>query len=726
MIKQALATAVLLLIVAGSGRPGFAQDSTLFQQPTVNGTHIVFVYAGDLWIVPREGGDAQRLTTGVGEETDPYFSPDGSMVAFSGAYDGNRDVFVVPALGGVPKRLTYHPGADTAVGWTKDGTRVLFSSSRESYVNIFLRLYTVDLSGGFPTPVPLPMAERGSYSPDGLSLAYEPLAQWQPDWKRYRGGQQDVIWIARLSDSAVEKLPREHSIDRNPMWVDGRIYFLSDRGSSSGAVTLFAFDTTTKRVTQCVPPAALDIKSASAGPGVIAFERFGAISLYDVKTNTARPVPIRVSSDLLALRPRFEKVGTRVATSVSTSKVMAALSPSGARAVFEMRGEIVTVPADKGDPRVLTNTAGVMERDPSWSPDGKWIAYFSEASGEYELHVRDQRGTGEVRTIRPSSPQTFYFAPTWSPDSKRIAYFDKKLQLWYVELDKSTPVKVDANPIGFNEDVMVPAWAPDSRWIAYSKQLPNLLRAVFAYSLETGKITQLTDGLSDARYPAFDREGKYLYFTASTDLGPSISWIDLSSIDHQATRSVYAMVLRNDLPSPLAPESDEEKVADEKKGRRQGARRRETARRGQAIRRGKAARGCRRQETGGTGAHRRRRHRAAHRRAPDPGQAVRGPRRGQGRHDLPGRESARRRRRCRTGERHGAQVRPREAQVRQGARRRLRVRGVGQRREGPVPPGDGSREQVGHRKCGVARCPCAAGRGWRTRRVGRAVHAEDG
>ena len=225
----------------------------------------------------------------------------------------------------------------------------------------------------------------------------------------------------------------------------------------------------------------------------------------------------------------------------------------------------MTVPADKGDARVLTNTPGVMERDPSWSPDGRWIAYFSEASGEYALHVRDQKGTGEVRTITPSRPQTFYFAPTWSPDSKKIAYFDKKLQLWYVEIDKGTPVKVDANPIGFNEDVMVPAWAPDSRWIAYTKQLPNLLRAVFVYSLDTGKATQLTDALSDARYPAFDRDGKYLYFTASTNLGPSISWIDLSSIDHQATRSVYAMVLRNDLPSPLAPESDEEKIADEKK-----------------------------------------------------------------------------------------------------------------------------------------------------------------
>jgi tricorn protease len=565
-MKRGITAAILLLFfTAGLGQVSFAQEVTLFQKPTVNRTHIVFVYAGDLWIVPREGGDAKRLTTGIGEETDPYFSPDGAMIAFTGAYDGNTDVFVVPAGGGIPKRLTYHPGEDRAVGWTNDGKQVLFSSARESYANIFLRLYTVSLEGGFPAPLPLPMAESGVYSPDGLSLAYEPLTQWQPDWKRYRGGQQDVIWIARLADSSIEKLPRENSIDKNPMWVGDRIFFLSDRNSPSGAVTLFAFDTKSKKVVQCVPPAELDIKSASAGPGVIAFERFGSILLYDIKANKAQPVSIRVSNDLLALRPRFEKVGNRVAMPLFSDKPLAAISPTGARAVFEARGEIISVPMEKGDPRNLTNTPGVMERDPSWSPDGKWIAYFSDEAGEYELHLRDQKGTGEVKKIKPSNPQTFYYAPTWSPDSKKIAYFDKKLQLWYVEVDKGTPVKVDANPVGFNEDVMAPSWAPDSRWITYTRQLPNLLRAVFAYSLETGKAEQLTDGLSDARYPAFDKGGKYLYFTASTDLGPSISWIDLSAIAHQATRSVYAIVLRNDQPSPLAPESDEEKVADEKK-----------------------------------------------------------------------------------------------------------------------------------------------------------------
>ncbi|MBO0860409.1 MAG: PD40 domain-containing protein [Chloracidobacterium sp.] len=534
----------------------FAQTDTptLLQKPAFNGSQIVFSYAGDLWIVSREGGAATRLTTGVGDETNPVFSPDGAMIAFTGEYDGNTDVYVVPATGGSPKRLTWHPGADLVSGWTNDGKRVLFASSRNSHSG-FPRLFTVGLDAGFPEEVPLPMAERGSYSPDGAYIAYEPLAQWQPEWKRYRGGQQDVIWIARLSDSSIEKLPHDKSNDRYPMWVGEKIYFLSDR---NGGYSLFSFDTKTKKVTELVKNNGIDIKSASAfvgaGAGVIAYEQFGSVYLYDIKSNRSHKVNISVAADVATMRPRFEKVGNRISN--------ARISPTGARAVFEARGEIITVPAEKGDSRNITNTTGVMERDPAWSPDGKWIAYFSDESGEYALYARDQKGEGEVKKI--ALPPTFYNSPMWSPDSKKIAFRDKKLQLWYLEIEKGAPVKVDDNPIGLGDSVMTPAWSPDSRWIAYAKQLPNLLRAIFIYSLETGKTHQITDGMSDARYPAFDKSGKYLYFTASTDIGPGISFADLSGIAYRSTRSVYAAVLRNDIPSPLAPESDEEKVAEEK------------------------------------------------------------------------------------------------------------------------------------------------------------------
>jgi tricorn protease len=534
----------------------FAQSepATLFQKPAVNRTHIVFVYAGDLWSVPREGGDAKRLTTGVGTETDPQFSPDGTTIAFTGEYDGNVDVYTVPAAGGVPKRLTFHPGADTVVGWTPDGKRILFASGRKSYSG-FPRLFTIALDGGgLPEELPLPMAERGSFSPDGAFIAYEPLSQWQPEWKRYRGGQMDYIWIARLSDSTIEKLPREKANDRYPMWVGDKVFFVSDR---DGKYSLYSYDPRAKKVELAIRNDGFDIKSASANAatGTIALEQFGAISLYDIKTRRASKVNIRVNSDLVSVRPRYERVGTRIFN--------AAISPTGARAVFEARGEIISVPAEKGDPRNLTNTPGVMERDPAWSPDGKWIAYFSDESGEYELHLRDQTGMGEVKKIKLDP--NFYYAPTWSPDSKKIAFYDHRNYLYYVEIEKGTPVRIDRNPNGFPSDVLVPSWSPDSKWITYARHLENHLRGIFVYSLDSGQAQQVTDGMSDARYPAFDKSGKYLYFTASTNLGPAFSFAEMSNFPYQSTRSVYAIVLRQDLPSPLAPESDEEKVAEEKK-----------------------------------------------------------------------------------------------------------------------------------------------------------------
>ncbi len=556
-MKACVLTILSLFVLFQGANVSIAQTEspTLLQKPAVNGSQIVFVYAGDLWMVPRAGGDAKRLTTGVGTETDPFFSPDGTMIAFTGEYDGNTDVYTVPATGGVPKRLTYHPGADQVVGWTNDGKRVLFNSTRNSY-SFFPRLFTVAPDGGFPEEMPLPVADRGSFSPDGAYLAYQPLRQSQPDWKRYRGGQAMPIWIAKLTDSTIEKIPRENSNDKYPMWVGDRIYFLSDRG---GPMTLFAFDTKSKKVTQLIQNSGLDIKWASvstgAGPGVIAYEQFGSIHLFDLKSNKSQKVNIRVNADQLSVRPRYERVGTRIFN--------AAISPTGARAVFEARGEIITVPAEKGDPRNLTNTTNVMERNPSWSPDGKWIAYFSDESGEYALHLRDQKGVGDVKKIK--LPPAFYYAPTWSPDSKKIAFYDKFHSVWFVEVEKGEPVKVDANPIGGPARTLFPAWSPDSKWIVYTKHLPNRLRAVFVYSLDTAKKQQLTDGMSDALTAEFDKSGKYLYFTASTNIGPSVSFADLSSIAHQPTRSVYAIVLRNDLPSPLAPESDEEKVAEEKK-----------------------------------------------------------------------------------------------------------------------------------------------------------------
>jgi tricorn protease len=547
-------TLVLLLLLASGASPGRAgeQAPLLLQKPAVSRTQVAFAYAGDLWLVGRDGGDARRLTSGVGLETNPVFSPDGTQVAFAGEYEGNLDVYVVPAAGGVPRRLTYHPGPDVPVAWTPDGKSVLFRSQRSSYAR-FTRLFTVPAEGGLPAELPLPEAEEGSFSPDGKRIAYVPYSNRVPfpgghvAWKRYRGGLASPVWIADLADSSVEKLPREKSNDFNPMWVGNRVYFLSDR---SGPTTLFAYDLDTQKVSQLLDNGGPDIKSASACADAIVYDQLGELHLFDLKAEKQRRLDVRVAADIPGVRPRVEKVAKKIHK--------AGLSPTGARAVFEARGEVLTVPAEKGDVRNLTNTPGVAERDPSWSPDGKTIAYFSDESGEYELHLRPQNGLGAVKKVKLGDAPSFYYSPSWSPDGKRIAYTDKRLNFWYVDLDTGKSTKVDTSTYADDPLTEPMAWSPDGRWLAYAKQLKNYQNAVFLYSLDSGKRTQVTDGMSDARFPAFDKGGKYLYFLASTDVGPSLG-SGMSSINRPVTRAAYLVVLGKDDPSPLAPQSDDEK-----------------------------------------------------------------------------------------------------------------------------------------------------------------------
>jgi tricorn protease len=527
-------------------------ERLLLQRPALSQTRIVFVYAGDLWSVAREGGAAGRLTSGPGVETAPVFSPDGTKIAFTGEYDGNTDVFVMPAAGGVPRRLTWHPAADTALGWTPDGKRVLFTSNRVAYSR-FAELFTIGLEGGLPERLPLPMGAEGAFGPDGQRIAYVPLPRAFATWKRYRGGRTTPIWIATLASSRIEKVPRENSNDFNPMWVDDTIYFLSDR---DGRTTLYSYDTRAKKVARLFEPGGVDLKSASAGPGAIVYEQLGSLGLYDLKTGRRSRIPVTVAGDFPEVRERLIRVGSALTN--------AHVSPTGARAVFEAHGDIITVPAEKGDPRNLTGTPGVMERDPAWSPDGKSVAYFSDQAGEYALHVRGQSGMGETLTVPLGDPPSVYFTPRWSPDNKRIAFSDSHQTLWYVDLDTRKPVRIDKDRYWSRSgDIFQAAWSPDSKWLAYAKRLPNYLGAIFLYSLPDGKSTQVTDGMSDARVPAFDPDGKYLYFTASTDAGASLQ-PDIHSFSRPVSRSVYLIVLSREEPSPLAPESDEEKPAAEK------------------------------------------------------------------------------------------------------------------------------------------------------------------
>jgi tricorn protease len=524
----------------------------LMRFPTVSATQIAFAWAGQIWTVSRDGGMARRLVAGSARLTAPIFSPDGSMIAYTGDYDGNRDVYVVPAAGGQPRRLTWHPGDDTAIAWTPDGKRIAFRSDR-ARTNDPEQMFTVSVDGGPATAVPLPAVQEASYSPDGTRVAYQPNLQWQPAWKGYRGGQTRRIFIASLADSSIVRIPQENnSNDSNPLWIGDKIYFLSDR---KGPLALYAYDVNTKSITPVVPNTGLDIASAGAGAGAIVYVQPGSLHLVDLATGSAKTVPVDVAADLPQSTPHFEKIDP--AKDIRNY----AISPTGQRAVFEAHGEIVTVPAKKGDIRNLTRTAGAAERDPAWSPDGQSIAYFSDESGEYALVIRSQTGLGAPRVINLGNPPSFFYTPVWSPDSKRIAFSDKRLNLWMADLRTGKITLVDTDRFDSPVREFDPAWSPDSRWIAYTKLLPSQLHAAYVYDVNTAKATQVTDGMSDALYPKFDAGGKYLYFTASTDVGLNSGWLDMSSIGRPETRNVYAAVLRKDLPSPVPLQSDEEKAA---------------------------------------------------------------------------------------------------------------------------------------------------------------------
>jgi tricorn protease len=531
----------------------------LMQAPTLNASHIVFAYGGELWSVSREGGVALQLTSGMGQKSSPHFSPDGKWIAFTAEYGGNRNVYAMPAEGGEPRQLTYAPGPDIAEGWTPDGKAVLFRSSRENFSPRYEQLYTVSTSGGPAKLVPLPMGYQGSYDADGTHLAYTPLprelfflgdALVHAYWAHYHGGLAPQVWIADLKDSEVIKVPHENASDFNPIWIGSKIYFLSAR---TEPITMWVYDTNSKNVSRVIDNHGMDIMSASAGPGAIVYEQFGSLHLYDLESGHEREVHVEIRGDFPEIRTHFEKVADHV--------LNIAISPTGARAVFEAHGQILTVPAEKGDVRNVTNSQGVANRLPAWSPDGKSIAYFSDASGVYELCIKDQDGMKPARSISLGNNPSYFFDLAWSPDSKKVTYTDKHLNLWYLDLEHPTPVKIDTDTYFSFERGINPSWAPDSRWITYTKILGNHMRAVFIYSLSSNKTTQVTDGMSDAEYASFDKGGKYLYFTASTNAGPAQFLLDMSSDGHQVNRSVYLVVLRKGIPSPFRPESDEEKVA---------------------------------------------------------------------------------------------------------------------------------------------------------------------
>jgi tricorn protease len=556
-------TSVLLLIAVLTISLGRAQeapatvnveDTRLLSEPAISQKHIAFAYANDLWIADRTTLVVRKLTSHPGVETGPQFSPDGTLVAFTARYEGNTDVYVVPAAGGVPKRLTWHPYEDNALGFTADGKAVLFTSRREMHTRRYMQLFTAPLDGTFPTKLPIPHASKASISPDGRTVAYVPLNEQFRQWKNYRGGTTATIQLFDLTSQEVVKVPQPDGRcnDTGPMWLGSRLYFRSDR---DGEFNVYSYQGETKTVQRLTDHADFPVLNASAGGGAIVYEQAGYIHLLNPESSRAERLKLSVAADLLELRPRWAK-GTKWIRGSS-------LSPSGSRAALEYRGEILTVPREKGDDRNLTQSPGAHERSPAWSPDGKWIGYFSDASGEYTLHLLPQDGKGSPRVIGLKGAG-FYNDLQWSPDAKNLSYTDNAHAIWVLDLATEEQVKVSGNVIYGPDPRLHHAWSPDSRWLAYTQNTPTYFNRLFLYSIADRKSHPVSDGLADVQSPVFDATGKYLYFQVSTDAGPVNDWFSQANADLRSVQQVYLAVLAKGVPSPLIKESDEEKPKDEK------------------------------------------------------------------------------------------------------------------------------------------------------------------
>ena len=543
-----LALIILLLTPPAPSAQTPERATRLLRTPTVSATQVAFAYGNNIWTVPRSGGSARRITSFQGQTINPHFSPDGKWIAFSAEYAGNLDAYVVPADGGEPRRLTWHPGVDPVQGWTPDSRLIVFASPRASWTpGAAPRFWTVPLEGGVEAPMPLPRAYQGKISADGSRVAYRMNNSWDEERRNYRGGQNRPIWIVDLKTYDLISPPWTDSKDVDPVWLDDTVYFISDR---TGVANVWAYETKSKKLAQLTKFTDFDVKAIDSGAGSLVFEQAGFIHELDPRTGSEHVVEITAAGDFPWMMPNWKDVTTRISNM--------ALSPTGKRVVVEARGEIFTIPAEKGDIRNLTNSSASAERDPAWSPDGKYISYFSDKSGEYRLYIEAQDGLTPPREIILQNP-THYYTPSWSPDSKKLVFTDTNLHVWVLDVASGQAKVVGNDPWMVPQRTINPVWSPDSKWVAYSSRLRSLYHAILVSNVDTGETKQVTDGLADAVWPAWDASGKYLWFLASTDFGLGSQWLDMTSYDHDENFGLYVAILKKSDPSPLLPESDEDK-----------------------------------------------------------------------------------------------------------------------------------------------------------------------
>ncbi len=524
--------------------------------PDIHGNEIVFSYAGDLWLVSAQGGIARRLTTSPGLELFPKFSPDGKEIAFTGQYDGNFNVYTMPAEGGQPKQLTFNPGflhlpermgvENEVISWTPDGTRIVFLSRRTTINDWFGQLFTVSTQGGLPQQFPLPKGGLLAFSPDGNRIVYNRIFRNFRTWKRYTGGMAQALWIYDLKSPSIERITHYPGTNTYPMWSGNTIYFVSDRGPEH-RLNLYSYSLKSRQIRQLTHFTNYDVEWPSLGGGRIVFQDGGYLYLYNLKTGKTRKLTIYLPGDFLQARPHWVHVG-KLVTSYG-------LSPEGKRAVFTARGDVFTVPAKKGSIRDITQTSGARERDAVWSPDGRWIAYISDASGEDEFYIRPSNGLGKQVRVTFDG-KMWRLRPVWSPDSTKLLFADKDLRLFYVDIHVKKPVFIDQ---GKYSDLTDYTWSPDSQWVAYAKVAQNLNSVIYLYSIADRKITAVTTSFWNSVNPIFDPTGKYLYFLSDRSFNAVPDNFDFEAVYPQTTR-VYVMTLRASLPSPFAPQSDEAKT----------------------------------------------------------------------------------------------------------------------------------------------------------------------
>jgi tricorn protease len=525
-------------------------DARMLRFPDVSAESIVFVYAGDLWTVPKEGGLARRLSSPKGQELFAKFSPDGRFIAFSGNYDGNTDVYLMPAQGGAPKRLTHHPADDSVVDWYPDGRHILYRSGMVSPSRRFNRFFKQSIDGGPPETLALPYGELASFNTDGSRIAFQFISTEFRTWKRYRGGMASDIWIYDFVNNTSTKMTDFEGTDSVPMWHKDTVYFLSDRDEHK-KLNIWAYELPTNKTRQVTRFTEYDVKWPSIGPDAIVFENGGKLHLLDLQGETSHPLSIQVPADLPEVRPQLKDLSKNIENF--------SLSPTGKRALFEARGEILTVPQKYGSVQNLTNTSGAAERFPAWSPDAKNIAYFSDRTGEYELYVYPADGKESQKQIT-NQGKAFRYQPVWSPDSKKIALSDKTGSLFTVDVENAELKFVDKDEWSQMESY---CWSPDSRWLAYSKRMANRNSSIMIYDTKEAKTRQVTGDYYDDTLPVFDVEGKYLFFCSDRAFTPVYGDMDATWI-YANSGQVYAATLRKDLGSPIAPRSDEEPVTKDK------------------------------------------------------------------------------------------------------------------------------------------------------------------